>query len=515
MTGRNRNRRHARCGPDAVRSRSGKRRRSERTVAHAALAMALALAACTTSGPDSTSTEGTTGGHIGTTGAAGIGDPHYPMAGNGGYQVDSYDIDLFYDPDSNELRSVTHLEGTVTSTEGLTRFNLDLQPTMSVSAVSVNGKDADFDHDGAELIITPVGRLDAQSALEVDVEYSGRPAVVRGKRNGAPDGGWYRTDSGGAFAAGEPVNASAWYPVNEHPADTATFAVTAVVPSKWQVISNGVQLSDDLPDPGPGKSVFRWSLNRPVASYQTTIFIDTFALLEDSLSDGTPVISAIGPSAGGTAKFAARTAEVIEFLSDYLGPYPFEAAGGIFTGKSSTGIDLETATRPIYSGTLTDLKIVVHELSHQWFGNAVTLERWSDICINECLASYMPWLWDEVVDGTDIDVTWRRKMREAVDDPGFWRSPLVDMRAGQEFTSVYVRGPLAVHVLRNEMGDGAFFMLLEKWPTIYGGQYASFEDFAALASSVADRDLAPFIDVWFRGTETPPKEQRYPGGLGK
>ena len=93
-------------------------------------------------------------------GDAGIGDPHYPLAGNGGYQVDSYDINLSYDPESNSLQSTAHLAGTVTSAAGLTRFNLDLQSTMVVSAVTVNGAGADFSHQDAELVITPAARAD-------------------------------------------------------------------------------------------------------------------------------------------------------------------------------------------------------------------------------------------------------------------------------------------------------------------------------------------------------------------
>ena len=152
------------------------------------------------------------------------------MAGNGGYQVDSYDLDLSYDPSSNTLRSIAHIKGSVLSADGLTRFNLDLQPTMKVTAVTVNGNDATFRHDGAELVITASALLEPQAGLSVDVTYGGQPDVVRGER-GVDDGGWFRTESGGAFAAGEPISASAWYPVNEHPADTATFAVTATFPT--------------------------------------------------------------------------------------------------------------------------------------------------------------------------------------------------------------------------------------------------------------------------------------------
>jgi aminopeptidase N len=403
---------------------------------------------------------------------------------------------------------------TVTSPRALDRFNLDLQPTMKVSAVSVNGRAARFSRDGAELVINPAALLEPKSTMVVDVTYRGKPAVVRSGRSGAPEGGWFRTTSGGAFAAGQPISASAWYPVNEHPSDTATFSVTATVPEGWRVISNGLPQTADLPD--PGRSVFRWQLDKPVASYLTTVYIDRFTTVEDSLSDGTPIVSAIAPDVAGARELARQTRPIIDVLSGYFGPFPFGSSGAIFPGESSTHIDLETATRPIYAGgSMHSESIVVHELAHEWFGNSVTIESWSDICINECFASYAEWLWKEKVDGTDLDARWKRQMRRSVDDPDFWRSPLVAMPAKEIFTSVYVRGPLALQALRNEVGDETFFTILRQWPDAYGGQHASFDDFEAFASGIAGRDLKPFMDAWFRGTTVPREDLRYPGDLGQ
>jgi aminopeptidase N len=452
-------------------------------------------------------------GAAGTIGSAGIGDPYYPTAGNGGYQVDSYAIDLDYDPDSNNLQSTALINGTVTSTEGLTQFNLDLQPTMTVTEVTVNDAAATFEQQDAELVITPAAPLAADSPLKVTVTYGGQPGLVPGGTSGLSDGGWYRTDSGGAFVAGEPTGASAWFPVNEHPADTATFQVTATVPDKWKVISNGVKQTDPLPDPGPGKATFGWKLSEPVASYLTTIYIDTFTEVDGTLSDGKPVYSAIGPGVGAT-DLANDTQKVIDVLSGYFGPYPFESAGGIFVG-TDTGFALETATRPVYGGSsITTLDTVVHELSHQWFGDDVTIERWSDICLNECFASYGTWLWNEKVNSQNLDSTWKQQMQTVVRQPGFWASPLVDMGPGQEFTRVYDRGPLAMHALRNEIGEDAFFKILKEWPATYGGKNVTFDEFEAYVSSVAGRDLRPFIDAWFRGTTVPAMQFRYPGDLG-
>ena len=451
-------------------------------------------------------------GATGTIGNAGIGDPYYPTAGNGGYQVDAYNITLSYNPATNDLQSTAEITGTVTSDEGLTQFNLDLQPSMTVTSVQVNGADARFEHQDAELVITPATELTSQAAMTIVIGYGGQPELIPGGTSGLDDGGWYRTSSGGAVAIGEPFSASAWYPVNEHPADPATFSVTATVPQDWQVISNGVRQTDGLPDPGAGHSVFRWSIKEPIASYLTTIYIDKFTVVTDALADGTPIISALGPNAQIDKQLAEDTRRVIDVLSGYFGPYPFESVGGIYTGQK-VGFALETATRPVY-GDFADLDFVVHELAHQWYGDRVTVERWSDICLNECFASYASWLWKEKVDGVDLDEYWKQQMSAVVDNVDYWKSPLVDMGAGEEFTRVYDRGPLALHALRKEMGDDAFFALLKGWPATFGGKNATFDDLETYISTVAGKDMGPFVDAWFRGTTLPAQEFRYPGGLG-
>ena len=133
----------------------------------------------------------------------------------------------------------------------------------------------------------------------------------------------------------------------------------------------------------------------------------------------------------------------------------------------------------------------MHELSHQWWGDDVTVERWSDICLNECFASYGPWLYNEKVNGEDLDATWKQQMARVVNRPTFWKSPLVDMGPGNEFTRVYDRGPLALHALRKEIGDDAFFKLLKDWPAMYGGKNASFDDLEAYVTTLAGQGHEP------------------------
>lgn len=465
------------------------------------------------SGGSTTATAGSNGAD-GTVGSDGIGDPYYPTAGNGGYQVDHYDVNLTYDPPTNALSATTTITGSVTADQGLTRFNLDLQPNLTVSAVTVNDASATYEQDNAELVITPASALAAASPLTVTVTYTGKPDVVGGGTANLGDGGWYRTDSGGAFVAGEPTGASTWFPVNEHPADTATFAVTATVPEGWNVISNGVPKVQDVP-PGPaGTSTSRWELDVPVAPYLTTIYIDKFTTIDGTLSDGRPVLSAIGPDApAGAPDLARQTGAVIDVLSGFFGEYPMPAAGGIFLG-SSTGFALETATRPVYTAGVDDLDTVVHELAHQWYGDDVTIERWADICLNECFASYATWLYQEKVNGVDLDQYWKRIVANSPTNTAFWASPLVDMGAGKEFTRVYDKGPIALHALRREIGDDAFFAIIKDWPATYGGKNATFADFEAFVNQKTGQDYTAFMDAWFRGTKIPDPQYLYPGNLG-
>lgn len=449
-------------------------------------------------------------GAVGTIGDDGIGDPYYPLSGNGGYQVDSYDVVASYDPVTNDLAATTTVAGTVQSTEGLTRFDLDLSAALTVTAVTVGGVPAaGFAQDDDELVVTPATLLPAGGALLVAVTYAGRPTTVG--PTGLGDSGWFHFDGGGALALGQPFSASAWFPVNDHPSDPATFAVTLTVPDGWQVIANGRQQTDGLPAAPAGHTTFRWAIDRPIASYLTTVYIDRFTVLTDQLADGTPIVSALGPAATADRAAAESTRPVIEALEEWFGPYPYDDAGGIFPGRR-LGFALETASRPVYFAD-PSIGIVAHEQAHQWYGNAVSIDRWADICLNECVASYAEWLWDARTTGADLDARWKARMATLAGQPGFWRSPLVDMGPGREFTRVYDRGQLAVHALRVEMGDDAFFTLLKQWPATWGGKVARWTDFEAAVSTAAGRDLTPFLNAWFRGTTVPDEPYRTPGRL--
>jgi aminopeptidase N len=190
---------------------------------------------------------------------------------------------------------------------------------------------------------------------------------------------------------------------------------------------------------------------------------------------------------------------MIDVLDDMFGPYPFEAYGAVVVDED-LGFALETQTLSIFgTDSYEDPVVVAHELAHQWFGNHVTLGTWRDIWLNEGFATYAQWLWDERSGGPSAE-DWAREVAGA---GGLDLPPAEPGPEGLFDISVYYRGALTLHVLRHELGDDAFFRLLQTWGEQYGGRSATTADFEALAAEVAGRDLQPLFDAWLRAPQMP------------
>ncbi|WP_378147824.1 M1 family metallopeptidase [Cnuibacter sp. UC19_7] len=456
-------------------------------------------------------------------GAAGIGDSYYPLDGNGGYDVQDYALDLAFDPTTDLLSGTATI--TATATQNLSTFNLDFDvvakdgsEAIDISAITVNGAAADWSlattpvsvdtaqpdpaldpADGAtpprtELTVIPAAGLDVGTTITTTVAYSGIPITVDDAFGPA---GVFQTDDG-MVVVGEPRVAATWFPSNDHPADKATMTLRMTVADDLKVIGNG-RLVGTTPV-GPGASTWEWRMDQPIAPYLATATVGDYAMTTTEV-DGITYVNAIAGSLVGTAagdeaatQFA-KEPEVLDYLSTLFGPYPFTESGGIAVDVPNLYFALENQTRPIYPGA-PDESTLVHELAHQWYGDDVSLSRWSDIWLNEGFATYAEWMWSEHTGGATAQQKFDQQYSRS-STSSFWAHAVADPGPAGIFDSyTYNRGAMALHALRLEVGDTAFFAILQGWASGNAGGNGTTEEFIAYAEQVSGQDLGDFFTAW-------------------
>lgn len=426
-------------------------------------------------------------------GAAGVGDPYYPQAGNGGYEVGDYALDLDYNPDTDKLRATATISAT--ATKPLSSFHLDLRG-LRVHRVTVNGAPADVRRQGQEMIVTPASGLPEGEPFEVAVRYSGQPGAAQQSSLGHI--GWIQTPDG-ALVANEPNGAPTWFPANDHPSDKATYTITTTVPEGVTVASGGRLLSRET---SGGRTTYRWRARKPVATYLATATLGRFTLERRSTPDGVRMISAVAPSTrDGAKRVLSTTARATDYFAERFGSYPFGTTGAIVDDAASS-FALETQTRPLYPGPVSDTT-VAHEIAHQWFGNSVTPASWRHIWLNEGFATYSAWMWGADHGGSTPAERFQRLYAEPADS-SLWTVPPGNPGKDRMFVrSVYQRGAMTLHALRVRVGDQTFFEILRSWASEHAYGNATTGDFVALAERVSGADLQGLFRTWLYGKGKP------------
>jgi aminopeptidase N len=433
-------------------------------------------------------------------GAPGAGDPYYPFAGNGGYDVSHYDLQLEFDRATNFLEGKAEIEAR--ATHSLSRFNLDLRRFMEVSKVEVDGRRASFTPEGEhELVITPRKGIRNGKRFEVEVEYSGTPEPVID-----PDGsseGWIPT-ADGAFVVNEPQGSPGWYPVNDSPKDKATYDFEITVPAGIEAIANGV-LEDR--ETKRGRTTWEWEERDPMAPYLATATNGEFETRFGKLL-GIPEYNAVDPttrtSRTGTTpqpeiawqRIEQHQPAAVALFSELYGRYPFDAVGAIVDFAPNVFYSLESQGKANY-WLVTGYSTIVHEIAHQWFGNAVTLEQWPDIWLNEGFATWSEWIYDERA-GTATAESVFDDLYNGWQPGSYLDRPPADVGGPQFLFSgtVYDRGAMTLQALREKVGDDTFFRILRTWYAKYRYGNASTADFIAVAETVSRQQLDAFFQVW-------------------
>jgi aminopeptidase N len=436
-----------------------------------------------------------------TPGAAGAGDPYFPLYGNGGYDVSHYDIAVDYRPATGRLQGRTTI--TATATQALSRFDLDL--VLPVSSVTVNGRRAAFSHRVLhELVVTPAAPLAKGARFAVTVVYAGTPATIS-DHGSSP---WaHRGDE--AAAVGEPEISAWWFPADDHPSDAASYTIAVTVPHGLQALSNGRLLRTHGAASG---DTWTWQESAPMASYLAFMAVGHYTVSRGT-SNGVPWVTAV--SKGLNAQLAAaaradlaRTPEIVAWHAQQWGRYPFDAMGGVVPAVPMN-FALEDQTRPVYgpvfwAGGRSQVTVLVHELAHQWFGDAVRLGRWRDVWLNEGFATYTEWRWAQTHGGATTAATLASRYAAHPQGDPFWSVRPADPGAAKLFSrSVYERGAMTLAALENVVGTDTLNRILRDWVSGRQGRTAATADFIALAERDAGRDLHPFFTAWLSTAARP------------
>jgi aminopeptidase N len=441
-----------------------------------------------------------------TPGAPGSGDPYYRFVGNGGYDVSHYDLELDYQPGADPFLA-GEAEITARATQSLSRFNLDLRRFMVVSKVEVNGSRATFTREDLhELVITPRKGIKRGKKFRVEVKYSGTPEPVRDPDNSIE--GWVPTHDG-AFVVNEPQGSPGWYPVNDSPKDKATYDFEVSVPAGLEVIANGVLEGRKTKR---GRTTWEWEERDPMAPYLATATNGEFetrfgrtigGLREYNAVDPTTRRS-LDPASMPEPKLAWDRVEstqpnALRLFSELYGPYPFDAIGAIVDYAPNVFYSLESQGKANYWRVPPE-STIVHEVAHQWFGNAVTPEQWPDIWLNEGFATWSEWVYDERINGIsaqsvfdDLYSSWG-----ADRDFDYLDVPPGDVGGPEHLFSgtVYDRGAMTLQALRVKVGDDAFLRTLRTWYAKYRYGNATTADFVAVAERASGQQLDAFFQTW-------------------
>ena len=381
-----------------------------------------------------------------------------------------------------------------------------------------NGKVLNYDYDNRIIQIQLDKSYTRKEKYTIVIDYTAKPAEgeIGGSAAITSEQGLFFINHDGSdkekpmqiWTQGETEWNSRWMPTIDHPNERTTQEMYLTVQDRFKTLSNGTLKSSKKN--ADGTRTDYWKMDLPHAPYLFMIAIGEFAKVSDTW-EGIPVDYYVEEEYKPYARqIFEHTPEMLTFFSDLLGvKYPWPKYSQIIVKDFVSGA-MENTTGVIFGDFIqkTDQElidddndyIVAHELFHHWFGDYVTCESWANLTMNEGFANYSEYLWFEHKDGRD-----RADHHRINELNGYLASselhPLIwfdnpDSEAMFDAHS-YNKGGLVLHMLRNYVGDDAFFTSLNKY--LVDNAYTAVEahDLRLAFEAVTGQDLNWFFNQWY------------------
>ncbi len=399
------------------------------------------------------------------------------------------------------------------------KFTLDAK-AMLIHEVKRENTNLEYNYDGTELIINLGNAYAKDEKFEVYIKYTARPEEVKQK------GSMAITDAKGLYfidpdetdpekptqiwTQGETESSSCWFPTIDSPNQKTTEEIYITVPEKYTTLSNGLLQSQTTNVDGTRTDY--WKMSQAHAPYLFFMGIGEYSIIKDTWNTIAVDYYVENEYKEEAQAIFGNTPEMIQFFSDRFGvPYPWEKYSQI-VGRDYVSGAMENTTSTLHgemayqkSGQLVDENtwedVISHELSHQWFGDLVTTESWSNITVNESFATYSEYLWREFKYGKDhADAHLLQDRTEYLMGGNYDKNLVRFHYTSREdvFDGVsYQKGANVLHMLRNQLGDDAFFAGLQHYLTKHQFKAAEAHQLRIALEEVSGKDLNPFFNQWY------------------
>ena len=409
-------------------------------------------------------------------------------------KIEIYKYDLAFDlyPEKKMFIAKAILTGKILDPT-IPSIDLNFYDNFEIKRILLNGVSTEYENEETQLSI-PLNSF-SKNEFKIEVEYEGTPkkagleGFVFGKRNGTSL----------VYNLSEPNYASSWFPCNDIPFDKTFLEISITNDSGMVSVSNGVLV--DVITNGDRRT-YRWKTEYPISTYLVAIYSSDYEYFSDEYisldkSDTMNVEYYVLPDKIEKARkdFSGHL-EMLKVFSQMFGEYPFvkEKYGiaeflwyaGAMEHQTITGVSSN-----MISGNKFFEDTFVHELAHQWWGNAVGPKSWKDIWLNEGFSTYSEALYYEAVSGKKaLQSTMMSKYSSnfsgSLAEPG----PFLFTR------TMYDKGAWVLHMLRWEVGDSSFFNILRTYYETYKYSNASTGDFKSVCEKVSGKNLDQFFEQW-------------------
>jgi aminopeptidase N len=435
-----------------------------------------------------------------------------PYAPSRDYHLQNVRVSLHFDLDQRQvIGEVTHTLSTLR--DGLTHLDFDCAE-LTISSARVNGKDAAFDFRDDKLRVQLAQPAKSGETFEVELKYEGKP--TSGLYFILPD----KDDPGRAreiWTQGEAEDTHHYIPIYDYPNDRATTEMILTVPGDWLTVSNGKLLS--VVDAPNGQKTWTWRQSLPVSTYLISFVAGEYKEKKDTWHN-IPITYNVPRGMDDTIDPTfSHTKEMLDFFSNRFGvPYPWEqyaqTAVDDFVASGMENVSATTlAARDMLHAEFAPEKpeaedgLISHEMTHQWFGDLVTCKDWTNTWLNEGFATFGASLWEEHYYGVDASgYRYWRDQNMWMQSRELYPIPIVtrDINDSVEYVgNVYDKAGWVIHMLREQMGDDAFFRALQHYLEANRLQNVVSADLAKAIEESSGTNVDLFFDQWIYGAGAP------------